>query len=411
MDVRNPRILYISYDGMTDPLGQSQVIPYLRSLTAAGYRFTILSVEKKKRFERTGEYIASILKEIGIEWKTLLFTSQPPIISKLIDQRKLNRAAMELHKKENFDLIHCRSYVAAAAGKRVSKKFGVPFLFDMRGFWVDERVDSGLWNLSNPLYKYFYKIYKKKEQSYFNTSSHIISLTEKGRAELRDHYTVPADKITVIPCCADLMHFDYSKVSEEDKARLRERFNISTGQKLISYLGSLGGWYMTDEMLDFFSVMRAKISGARFLLITHDNKENILQKAAAKGIPAEDLIIAPASRNEVPAFLSISDWNIFFIKDLYSKRASSPTKQGEVMGMGIPILCNDIGDTGEIIKESGAGIVVEKFNEKEYSRICELLPSLLQIKKEDIRRAAFEYYDLDKGVSKYREVYQRLIQK
>ena len=35
---------------MTDPLGQSQVLPYLIGLTKEGYQFTILSFEKKERF-------------------------------------------------------------------------------------------------------------------------------------------------------------------------------------------------------------------------------------------------------------------------------------------------------------------------------------------------------------------------
>ncbi len=33
MDVKNKKVLFISYDGMTDQLGQSQVIPYLKALT------------------------------------------------------------------------------------------------------------------------------------------------------------------------------------------------------------------------------------------------------------------------------------------------------------------------------------------------------------------------------------------
>jgi hypothetical protein len=43
-------ILYISYDGMTDPLGESQVIPYLEGLSKLGHRIYILSFEKKNRF-------------------------------------------------------------------------------------------------------------------------------------------------------------------------------------------------------------------------------------------------------------------------------------------------------------------------------------------------------------------------
>lgn len=402
------KVLYISYDGMTDPLGQSQVIPYLRELTKQGYKFTLLSVEKKERLEKNGTLIRNILRESGITWETLLFTSSPPVLSKLYDQHQLNKKAIQLHKKEKFDFIHCRSYVAAATGLHLNRKFSIPFLFDMRGFWVDERVDSGLWNLSNPLYKYFYQVYKKKEQEYFSSAAHIISLTEKGKEELITRYKVAAAKISVIPCCADLELFDYNKISSSDKEQTKEQLGIAPATRVLSYLGSLGGWYMTDEMLEFFAVVIKNIPDSIFLFITHDNKEQIISKAAQKGIDSNAIRVIPASRNEVPGYLSISDWSIFFIKDLYSKKASSPTKQGEIMAMGIPIICNDIGDTGKIITGSNAGIVVNTFSTASYqSAIDQLLQ--LQVSTGKINDAAKKHFDLKNGADEYEKSYKKII--
>ncbi len=51
------KILFISYDGMTDPLGQSQVIPYLEGLTKYGYLFTILSCDKPKMYKENKSYV------------------------------------------------------------------------------------------------------------------------------------------------------------------------------------------------------------------------------------------------------------------------------------------------------------------------------------------------------------------
>ncbi|HUR65428.1 MAG TPA: glycosyltransferase [Chitinophagaceae bacterium] len=402
------KILYISYDGMTDPLGQSQVIPYLKELVKDGYRVTLLSVEKKDRLEKNGQQIRSLLEASGIKWETLIFTTQPPLLSKLIDQRKLNRKAKQLHRENNFDMVHCRSYVAAEAGSKLAKTTGIPFLFDMRGFWVDERVDSGLWNLKNPLFKFFYTIYKKKEKRYFAASSHIISLTEKGKQELMNTYKVPAAKITVIPCCADLAHFDYRRLSSGEMENIKKRSDIPAGARVLSYLGSLGGWYMTGEMLEFFKILQQKIPSAIFLIITHDNKEQLLQKVEAKGIDKEVVRVIPAGRNEVPGLLSVSDWNIFFIKDAYSKKASSPTKQGEVMAMGIPVICNDIGDTGKIVEESAAGILVKSFQQKELEAACHRLLNF-QPNKAAIREAAFKYYDLARGAALYKKIYEDLL--
>lgn len=401
------KILYISYDGMTDPLGQSQVIPYLRELTKLGFQFTLLSVEKKDRMAKNGEHVKQVLASAGIKWETLPFTSTPPVLSKLYDQIKLNTKASQLHKRDKYDLIHCRSYVAAEAGLKLFKRFNVPFLFDMRGFWVDERVDSGLWKQNNPLYKWFYKIYKRKENVYFAKSTHIISLTNKGKEELVKNYQVVADKISVIPCCADLQHFDYRSITEEKKQEIRNQLSIDSSKKVLTYLGSLGGWYMTNEMLDFFAVMKVRIPEAIFLFITHDKPAEIIKIAADRGISTEYIRVQAAARNDVPLYLSISDWSIFFIKDVYSKKASSPTKQGEIMAMGIPIVCNDIGDTGYIINKSASGVLCNNFTNAEYSELVKVLQEK-EFNKNKIRGAAIDFFDLSQGVLMYKNVYKQI---
>ena len=369
------KVLYISYDGMTDPLGQSQVIPYLQGLSKRGYRITILSFEKKARFQKQSPHIRSILDKAGIQWEPHFFTKRPPFLAKVYDVWRLKRTAMFLHKKEKFDFTHCRSYVSATAGLQLSRRCNVPFLFDMRGFWVDERVDNGQWDLKNPFFNFFYKRYKKRERVYFKEALHIISLTWKGKEELINAYGLPADKITVIPCCVDLAHFDYSKNNSTAIREKREALGIQPADTVISYLGSLGGWYLVKEMLDFFAEMKKTVPAAKFLFITPDPPKMIFDAAAGSGVNEKDIIVQPALRSEVPLYLALSDRSIFFIKDAYSKRASSPTKQGEIMAMGIPLICNDIGDTGQIVEVSKAGSLVHEFTVAEYRRvISELRP-------------------------------------
>ena len=42
--------LFLMYDGLTDPLGQSQVLPYLKELSR-NYSFDVIGFEKKEIFE------------------------------------------------------------------------------------------------------------------------------------------------------------------------------------------------------------------------------------------------------------------------------------------------------------------------------------------------------------------------
>lgn len=403
------KVLYISYDGMTDPLGQSQVLPYIIALSKKGYRFTLLSFEKKKRFESERGIIEKIAKENSIEWVPLFFTSKPPVLSKIYDRWKLMRTAFKLQRKNKFDIVHCRSYIAAEAGLKLKKNFGVKFLFDMRGFWADERVDNGQWDLNKTFYKKIYNHYKKKEKQFLLNADGIVSLTQAGKDHILSKPVYKHIRIDVIPCCADLDYFDFNKISSQQSAGLKEQLGIAPEKKVITYLGSVGGWYMTNEMFAFYRQLMKSYPEFVLLILTKDDKDAVIREATEAGVPADRLVVRYARREEVPLYLSLSDCSIFFIRPTFSKTASSPTKHGELMGMGIPVICNDIGDTGKIIEATKTGAVIESFTDEEYKKTVERLQDTLAISKQYIREKAFDFFDLEKGTDKYSGLYSAML--
>jgi hypothetical protein len=137
-------------------------------------------------------------------------------------------------------------------------------------------------------------------------------------------------------------------------------------------------------------------------------KKALLQKPSKRN-NAKDIIVAPATRQQVPLFLSLSNWSVFFIKDAYSKKASSPTKQGEIMAMGIPIVCNDIGDTGKIVKVSNAGLGHSILFRKRFERNGKSVDTTEFSDKEKLRNAAFDFYDLNSGAQSYSAVYNNIL--
>jgi glycosyltransferase involved in cell wall biosynthesis len=408
MDVK--RVLYLSYDGMTDPLGQSQVLPYLIGLGKKGYQFTLISFEKSERFEKGKSAIETICQKNGIQWHPLLYTKTPPILSTLKDLRILKNQIKELHKTKAFDIVHCRSYITALAGKWMKKKWGVKLVFDMRGFWADERIDGGLWNLKNPVFASIYKYFKGKEREFLVSSDHTITLTNAAKEEIAswdvNRRFAPVD---VIPCCVDLNLFDPSSINLNKVKTIKAQLQVDDDQKIISYIGSIGTWYLLEEMVDFFSSFLQVDKDAVFLFVTKDDKEEIRKVFESKNVPLTTLRIVSAERNQVPLYISISDYSIFFIKPAYSKKASSPTKQGEIMAMGIPVICNDqVGDTSMVVEKYEAGIVVKEFSQDAYTDYIQNLTSKV-FDKDAIRRGAKEFYSLDSGVEKYKAVYEKVI--
>jgi len=386
-------VLYLSYDGMTDPLGQSQVLPYIIGLSKKGYSFHLISFEKPDRFKAHRDKIDSICEINGISWHPLIYTKHPPLFSTMWDVNRMKRKAFRLHKEHKFILVHCRSYLSALVGLSLKKRYKVRFLFDMRGFWADERVDGKLWNLKNPLYKWVYNYFKRKEVLFFKNADYTVSLTHAGKREILSWkgFDRLKDRICVIPCCADLSLF---KPCERDS----EEFTLG-------YLGSLGTWYMLKEMLMVYAEILKIIPSAKFHFLTKDDASLVYTLAKELDINENNIHIEESDRDHIPYKTRNWNYSVFFILPCYSKISSSPTKQGELMGMGIPIICNSgVGDVDEIVESYNSGYVVRDM----ISINAEHILSRTFVRK-DMTMGAHDYFSLEKGVANYNKVYSKII--
>ena len=66
-------VLFISYDWLLDPLGKSQILPYLIGLAKKGYNFFILSYEKTYHNKDEIVNLKNYLKSKNINWHKLWF--------------------------------------------------------------------------------------------------------------------------------------------------------------------------------------------------------------------------------------------------------------------------------------------------------------------------------------------------
>ncbi len=401
------RILFISYDGMTDPLGQSQVIPYLAGLTKAGYTFTVLSCDKPDKYAANKEYVEKLMQPHGIQWVSIPYHKNPPVLSSVYDFYRLRSTAMRLHKKEKFDMIHTRVGLPTLVALWLKRKTGVKFLNDIRGFWADERVDGGMWNLKNPVYKTIYKFFKKHEQDCLREADYNTCLTFAARKEIHRWDFLPNQPIPVevIPCSADLDLFNPFKIDKTLRKQLQQELEIKEDDFIVSYLGSIGGWYLTEEMLRFCKMLSDKKPTAKFLFISPHRHDEILTAAIKYGVPPEKVITRQGKRHEVPALLSFSSYSLFFIKPCYSKISSSPTKHGEIMAMGIPVITNGgVGDVKEIVEDYKAGLVVDDFSDAAFAKvIAQIGTSSFDLSA--IREGATKFYALENAVATYKKVY------
>jgi glycosyltransferase involved in cell wall biosynthesis len=355
---------------------------------------TIISFEKRERFVQNRKLIEDICKENHIQWEPIPYHKFPPVFSTLYDLWRLRRKVEDLHSVNKLAIIHCRSYITSLVGLFMKKKYGIKFLFDMRGFWADERIEGGLWNRENIIYGLVYRYFKKKEREFVLFADHIVSLTYKAKNEILSWGNVPAP-ITVIPTCVDLELFDPSKVSDAEKIALKKQLNMNPSDFVLLYLGSWGSWYLTDEMLSYFLEIKKSDKSAKLLIITPDVVH--LEDYELKN----DVVICSSPRASVPLFISISNAAVFFIKPSYSKMASSATKLGEIMAMNVPVITNlGWGDVEKIVENTNG--MITTVNTDDFTSSKKIIPV-------NSRQYCSEELSLECGVENYRNIYLELM--
>lgn len=410
--MQNRHILYITYDGLTDFLGQSQVLPYILGLEEKGYRFSILSFEKSEKFDTNKKIIEGLISGRNVNWYPKKYHKRFSILATLWDLIVGCFFLIRLHHRDTFNAVHCRSYIPAILGLLSKKTYSTGFIFDMRGFWADERIDGGLWSLKNSVFKTVYTFFKWIEKKCILNADYVVTLTQNSFEEMQQWEYVSSNvKFKIIPCCADLNVFSSQTISKDEIEQLKQKLSIED-KTVISYLGSIGTWYMIDEMFDYFKQFKQEFSNAVFLFITPEKESDVMEIALKHQLVKDDIRVVKAQRTEVPYYLSLSQFSLFFIKPTYSKKSSSPTKLAEIMAMGVPVICNsNVGDVEQQVLEAKAGVVIHSFENTSYAKSIVLLKNDFEkvFQKDSSLKYVKEHFSLANGVHLYSEIYLEVL--
>ena len=407
---REQRVLFISYNGMLDPLGQTQVIPYLRELAKRGVRYTLLSFERDKAFTPAGvrkcEELRDELKACGIEWHWLRYHQRPSVPATIYDVLAGVRKAKALVRRNRIEMVHARAHIPATIALALKKSLGTKMIFDVRGLMAEEYVDAGHWQQGSIPYR----LTKTTERRIFAATDAVVTLTERIWPIIKEWDGLRGRDVhhTVVPCCVDLSSF---KFSDEDRATRRAELDL--GDKFtIVYSGSLDGWYLTEQMADFFANFVRRRPESHLLWLTNGSHERVTALMNSRNIAADHFSVTSVPARLVPSYLSAADAGLSFIKPCLSKLASSPTKNAEYLACGLPLIINTgIGDSDALVNDWKAGVLVEEFTEHEYARIGETIQALAAEPniRQRARAVAEQLFDLETiGAERYAALYERV---
>ncbi len=411
MALEGRRVLFISYNGMLEPLGQSQVLPYLRELAKRGVRFTLLSFERAKAFEAEGkaacEQLRQKLESQGIEWHWLRYHQRPSVPATLYDVLAGIRKAGSLVRRKQIEMVHARGHIPAAIALDLKRRLGTKMIFDLRGLMAEEYVDAEHWREGSIPYR----LTKAAERRILATTDGIVTLTERVWPIIKDWEGLRGRDVhhEVIPCCVDLSLFKFS-----DDERVRRRAELGLGDRFVLvYSGSFVGWYSNEKMADFFASFRKKKSDAHLLWLTTGSHDSVRELMTSRGIESGDFSVLSVPSAVVPSYLAAADAGLAFAKSGMSRLARSPVKNGEYLACGLPLIINaGVGDSDALINDWKAGVLIEEFTDAEFTaagRAIEAMVAQPEVRNR-ARAVAEQVFDLQAiGGERYASLYKRVL--
>jgi glycosyltransferase involved in cell wall biosynthesis len=381
----------------------TQVIAYLAGLAASGHRIHLLTFETRRLTRRERREIRARLAARGIRWHGLRYHKRPSLPATIYDTVAGALYAILLTIRHDIDTLHARSHVPAAMAliaQRILRRRRPALIFDIRGLMAEEYVDAGRWRRGGVPYR----LTKAVERVAIRRADGIVVLTEAVRRQL-----FGADRargVVVIPCCADL---DALRAAQGERERWRAELGVANATVMV-YVGKFGGWYMAPEMAEFFAVARRSVPYLHFLILTQGDRDEI-RRALEQRAARSDFTIAAAPPELLGSYLAAADFGISFIRPVPSKASSSPTKIGEFLGAGLPVVCTSgVGDLDALIT-CDVGTLVSEHTEAAYRAAADQSIRLLAQAniRERCRAVARRELSLkDVGIPRYRDLYNEI---
>lgn len=387
--------LYLTRNGLLEPLGQSQVFAYLRGLSR-DHAITLITFEKPEDWADSARMARARAEceKRGIRWLPQRFRRAPRLLAPALSMLRMAWLALREVRRGRAELIHARSYIPAAVALLVHRLTGAPFIFDMRALWPEELITARRLTRGSLIHKAITAV----ERACLARAAVVVSLTHAAVAHLRQVYPreLADQRIAVIPTCADLDRFT---PAPERRA----------GPVVHGCIGTvLSGWFRTDWLAGWMAVAARHDPQARFQIVTRDDARQVRRALDPDGALSGRLHIAPRPPEEMPDAVCAHDLSLMFFTEGLSKLGSSPTRMAEVLGCGLPVVANaGVGDVATVISENRVGILLEGPAPDQIRAALEALTELMQdpALATRCRETAKTVFSLEAGTAAYQQAY------
>lgn len=261
------------------------------------------------------------------------------------------------------------NYITAIPALVAARRLGIPFFYEIRGFWEVTRVSREPEYAQTDAYAQQVAL----EKAVAEHADHVFTLTTPMKEEMIER-GVAANKITLAPNSCDPFRFN----PRPRDAALAAKYSIPEDVPVIGYIGTFVQYEGLEHLAQACAILRAQGQDFRLLLVGNENTagndrgpitEEILRVANEEGLSDKLILPGRIPHEEVEAHYSLIDIAPFPRKPQPVTEMVSPMKPLEALAMEKAVMVSSVRALTEMIKDGETGLVFEKGNVEDMARV------------------------------------------
>lgn len=232
-------------------------------------------------------------------------------------------------------ILAASNYLSALPALTAARRLGVPFVYEMRGFWeVSAASVKPSWEKSDQ-----YKLDRKFELLVAQAADRVVVITEEMREDLIER-GVASNKIDVAPNCVDVEKF---APLGKDLALLKKLGFARPELPVVGFAGSITSYEGLDYVVQALSEIQKQDIEFNFLVIGGGKfLPKIKDLVAEFSLESSTRFVSGVPNIEMPVYLSAIDIFPIARKSLPVTELVSPIKPLEAMAVGGTVLLSDV---------------------------------------------------------------------
>jgi glycosyltransferase involved in cell wall biosynthesis len=291
--------------------------------------------------------------------------------------KEIDEPLIQTARQYDIRILHGQALYSTMHALRAGKKIGAKVVFDVHGASPEETEMTGGSHARIDAVTAF-------EKQALREADLKIMVSDQMNAFYRKKYDFSELHYQLVPCCVRSDEFQISG-GERKQLRISKGFD---NKFVILYLGTLSAWQWPEAMFNLYShFYKANPESMLHLLIPVYDHAKALEYLNKYQIPEESYLLEEVAHSEVGKVIGIADAGLLLREAHPVNLVSSPTKFGEYLAAGVPVILTDgIGDYSALAEEMKVGITLavdgKSFPEQEKERLQRFAEDVLNNREE-----------------------------